>query len=244
MSQNKVGVLGNFNPQYPPHYTMNNHFRDLQEKYAFTFEWIPTETLAHGADETLNGYSGIVAGSGPYQSKEGVINGIRYARQQNIPFMGTCSGFGYAVLEFGQSLFNLQSVYHPYEKADLDEEETFLQVLNSCGTGMQTISFKPVKGTLIDEVYHHSPVVFEESHCTYGVSSRMTPVFEQAGLIASGMDDEGEPKIMEYNRNDFFVITMFLPQFRSSLEAPHPLIAAFLEVAAKRSGKEMLSRIQ
>jgi CTP synthase len=71
----------------------------------------------------------------------------------------------------------------------------------------------------------------------------MIPVFEKAGLIASGMDDEGELKIMEYNRNDFFVITLFLPQFRSSLTEPHPLITAFFKSAAKRREKEMVSGI-
>jgi CTP synthase (UTP-ammonia lyase) len=244
MNTAKVAILGNFNEKYPPHYIMNNHFRDLQEKYGFTFEWIATEKLVDNADTILNGYSGIVAGSGPYLSKEGVISGIRYARQNNIPFMGTCSGFGYAVLEFGQSLFDLPEVYHPYEKPDLDENETFLQTLNFCSKEMHTITFKPVAGTLVDEVYHHPETISEESHCFYGVSRNMMPVFEKAGLVASGLDDEGEPKIMEYNRNDFFAITLFLPQFKSNLEKPHPLIAAFFEAVLKKAGKTAVAQVQ
>lgn len=235
MSKFKVAILGNLNEGYEPHYTMNKCFMDFQETVDFSFEWIPTETLANDSADVLETYHGIIAGSGPYKSKEGVINGIRFARKNNIPFLGTCSGFGYAVLEFGQSLFNLQTVYHPYENTNLQENEIFLQQLNLCGVGMHTISFNPVKGTLTDKVYNNEITVNEESHCVYGVNRKMTKIFEHEGLIVSGLDDEGEPKIMEYKPNDFFVITLFLPQFKSDIQNPHPLLSAFFEAAEIKS---------
>ncbi|HEY2582359.1 MAG TPA: hypothetical protein VGI43_11165 [Mucilaginibacter sp.] len=229
MSQTKVAILGNLNEAYEPHYMMNKSFSDFQEKLDFSFDWMPTETLATNNVDILKGFSGIVAGSGPYKSKEGVINGIRFARKNNIPFFGTCSGFGCAVLEFGQYIFNLPAVYHPYENTELQPNEIFLQTLNLCGVGMRTISFKPVKGTLTARIYNNEPVVKEESHCMYGVNLAMIKVFEKEGLIVSGMDKEKEPKIMEYIANDFFVITLFLPQLKSNIQTPHPLLSAFFE---------------
>jgi len=234
MNRFKIGILGNLDENYQPHYRMNDSFRDLQGTFDFTFDWIPTETLVDNAPVILSQYQGLVAGSGPYQSKEGVINGIRYARENNIPFFGTCSGFNYAVLEFGQALFQLPAVHHPYEDVALQPNEIFLQPLSFCGTGMHTINFKPVKGTLTDKIYNMAEIVYEESHCTYGVSLQMISVFDKEGLIVAGCDEEGEAKIMEYNRNDFFIITLFLPQFRSTLQNPHPLIRAFFEAALKK----------
>ncbi|HEY4326933.1 MAG TPA: hypothetical protein VGN20_23305 [Mucilaginibacter sp.] len=229
MSKTKVAILGNLNEAYEPHYMMNKSFSDFQEKLDFSFEWIRTEILAANEVDILKGFSGIIAGSGPYKSKEGVINGIRFARKNNIPFFGTCSGFGYAVLEFGQDIFNLTTVYHPYETNELQPNEIFLQTLNLCGVGMHTISFKPVKGTLTARIYNNEPVVKEESHCMYGVSEKIIDVFENEGLIVSAVDEEGEPKIMEYKPNDFFVITLFYPQMRSDIQNPHPLLSAFFE---------------
>lgn len=225
----KIGILGNLKESYEPHYKLNSCLREFQGTFDFTFEWIPTETLDQNADDVLDQYHGIVAGSGPYKSKDGVINGIRCARKNNIPFLGTCSGFGYAVLEFGQSIFNLDTVYHPYEKADLGSGETFLQQLNYCCAGMHTISFTPVKGTLTEIVYNHPAIVCEESHCVYGVNREMIDTFANEGLIVSGIDDEGEPKIMEYNRNNFFVLTLFLPQLKSDHQNPHPLLSSFFK---------------
>jgi CTP synthase (UTP-ammonia lyase) len=233
MNKFKIGILGNLKETYQPHYQMNTAFSDLQDTFDFSFDWIPTESLINNAPDILNVYHGIVAGSGPYQSKEGVINGIRYARQNNIPFLGTCSGFGYAVLEFGQSLFQLPTVHHPYEDVELKADEIFLQPLSFCGTGMHTINFRPVAGTLTDKIYDHAALVYEESHCTYGVNTQMTRAFEKEGLLAAGTDEENEPKIMEYNRNNFFIITLFLPQLKHDLQKPHPLILAFLEASCK-----------
>jgi CTP synthase (UTP-ammonia lyase) len=225
----RVAILGNLNESYEPHYKMIKSFRDFQEKFDFSFEWIPTEDLLTDAAQTLDGFSGIVAGSGPYKSKEGVINGIRFARKNNIPFLGTCSGFGYAVLEFAQDVFNLPLVYHPHENSELPPGEIFLQTLNLCGVGLHTISFVPVKGTLTARIYNNKPFVEEESHCMYGVNQKMIEAFTKEGLIVSGMDEEMEPKIMEYKPNDFFVITLFLPQLKSDRENPHPLLSAFFE---------------
>jgi CTP synthase (UTP-ammonia lyase) len=74
-------------------------------------------------------------------------------------------------------------------------------------------------------------MVYEESHCTYGVNIQMTLAFEKEGMVVAGSDEDNEPKIMEYNRNNFFVITLFLPQLKHDLQNPHPLILAFLEAS-------------
>jgi CTP synthase (UTP-ammonia lyase) len=229
--KNRIGILGNFNPHYEPHYSMNACFDAVKDR--FEYEWLPTEMLDVNASLIPDKYQGIVAGSGPYKSKTGVINGIRYARENDIPFLGTCSGFGYAVLEFGQAIFNLENVYHPYEAADLAPGETFLQQLEFCCPDMHTINFRPLKNTLTSKIYSEAIEVHEESHCYYGIKNEMIDVFDKNGLVVSGRDDSGEPKIMEYNRNNFFIITLFLPQLKPGLTGPHPLLAAFLNAVEK-----------
>lgn len=229
-----IGILGNVNLKYEPHYEMNYVFRELQKEIPFQFEWVPTENLVEDAGGKLAGYQGIIAGSGPYTSKEGVINGIRYARENNIPFLGTCSGFGYTVLEFGQALFRLKTVRHLNEGVTLDPQETFLQTLSVCSMDNHTICFSILPDTVTSSAYANAGDTCETTHCSYGVHTDMIAPFAEAGLIVSAQDDDGEPKIMEYNRNDYFVIVLFLPQLQSTPENPHPLIAAFLQAAAQK----------
>lgn len=229
----KIAILGNRNESYLPHYALDDCLAGFKN-FDLTVTWIPTENLERGGDALL-AYDGVIAGSGPYKSKIGILNGIRFAREDNIPFLGTCSGFQYAILEFAQSLYKLKSVYHPEEAVALPSTEVFLQQLNVCGIGMHTIIFEPVKQTLTNDVYGNSIKVSEESHCSYGINRDQIGQFEESGLIVSGFDDEGEPKIMEYIKNDFFIITLFLPQLKDLAGMPHPLIDAFLKNAAKKS---------
>jgi CTP synthase (UTP-ammonia lyase) len=234
MEPYKIGILGDVRETYEPHFVMNKVFREMQQQTSFEFQWIPTATLVDNAPELLRSFQGIVAGSGPYRSKEGVINGIRYARENNIPFLGSCSGFGYAVLEFGQSVFRLETVRHPYEGILLAPRETFLQPLNFCSMENHLTHFKACPGTLTSVIYGHGDSISEITHCSYGVHRDMIPIFAKEGFVVSAQDEEGEPKIMEYNRNDYFVIVLFLPQLQSTPDYPHPLITAFLNAAGNK----------
>lgn len=238
MEHFKVAILGNYNENYEPHYKMQLAFEDFQNSIAI--KWIATETLSVNAADILNNYQGIVAASGPYQSKIGIINGIRYARENNIPFFGTCSGFGYAMLEFGQAIFNLNEVYHPYDNNEINQNELFLQPLNICSTEMQTISFSPIKGTLTDAVYKNQETVNEYSRCSYGISNHMVMEFNKNGLIVSGVDEQGEAKIMEYTANDFFLATLFYPQLKSNKDSPHNIILSFIEAILKQNSNKNL----
>jgi len=234
MSSFKIGILGNFNPNYFPHFRMGLCLNEFKSHFNFSFEWIPTEKILEPDFQGLDEFQGIISGSGPYTSKEGVIRGIRFARKNNIPFMGTCSGFSYAIMEFGQEIFDLKEVDHPYQNNTLPEEEILLAPLNHCDTQMHEIYFHPIPGTKTSRIYNQDRVE-EQSHCTYGIHPKKISAFKDHGFLASGIDHEGEPKIMEYSPNDFHIITLFLPQVLSSPQNPHPLISALLESSEKRA---------
>lgn len=229
----RIAILGNRNDSYLPHYSLDQCLEGLGKSYDLITEWVPTENLESGGN-SLSAYDGIIAGSGPYRSKAGILNGIRFAREHNIPFLGTCSGFQYAILEFAQSIYRLKEVFHPEEPTDSASKWDFLQGLNVCGIGIHTIEFAPVKQTLTSSIYNNSSRVYEESHCSFGISADQVPNFEKSGLIVSAYDNEGEPKIMEYAKNDFFIITLFLPQLKCANVSPHPLIEAFLKSIKNR----------
>jgi CTP synthase (UTP-ammonia lyase) len=85
-------------------------------------------------------------------------------------------------------------------------------------------------GTLAHRAYGKEEVV-EQLHCNYGLN----PIYrEQIGkreLKITGVDADGEVRIVELSHHRFFLATLFVPQLSSTRDMPHPLIGAFLKAA-------------
>jgi CTP synthase (UTP-ammonia lyase) len=72
----------------------------------------------------------------------------------------------------------------------------------------------------------------EDYFCSYGLSPDYRLRMEESGLRVSGVDDEGEPRIVELDGHPFLVATLFCFQTRSRVDRPHPLVAGFVQAAA------------
>jgi CTP synthase (UTP-ammonia lyase) len=87
----RIGVIGDFNPRYPSHLATNRAIADAAGALAITADvnWLPTPTL-HDAGAVLDGYDGLWASPGSlYQSMDGALAAIRFARERGRPFIGT-----------------------------------------------------------------------------------------------------------------------------------------------------------
>lgn len=75
--------------------------------------WIGTSDLATDASARLNGFDGIwcVPGS-PYASMDGALNAIRFARENKVPFLGTCGGSQHALIEFVRNVLGKTEADH------------------------------------------------------------------------------------------------------------------------------------
>jgi len=89
----RIGILGDFNPEYPSHHATNASLRHAAKALGCEIDatWVPTPSLldAHAA-ETLASFDGLWASPGsPYRSKDGMLAGIRLARVRDRPFVAT-----------------------------------------------------------------------------------------------------------------------------------------------------------
>jgi CTP synthase (UTP-ammonia lyase) len=226
----KIALLGDYRAGYPPHEQAITALAALQTRHPHQADWVPTASLADGADAVLAGYAGVWAGSGPYLSKAGILNGIGYARQRDLPFLGTCSGFGYTVLEFARSQFGLAEVHHPTEKQAVSADVQFLHPLAVCGIGTHEISFRTRPGTKSDQLYRTDAPITEWSNCSYGIHPQQVARFAECGLHVAAADDAGEAKLVELAHNRLFMAMLFYPQLNSV--QPHPILRAFVEAAS------------
>ena len=100
----------------------------------------------------------------------------------------------------------------------------------ACSLWGQEHSVSFVPGTRAAALYGAESAV-EDYFCSYGLSPKYRPRMEEAGLRVSGVDEEGEPRIVELEGHPFFVATLFCFQTRSREDEPHPLVAGFAEAA-------------
>ena len=70
--------------------------------------------------------------------------------------------------------------------------------------------------------------VTEQYYCNFGVNPDHTATLASGDLAIVGSDAEGEVRVVELRSHPFFIGTLFVPQLRSQVESPHPLILGFL----------------
>jgi CTP synthase (UTP-ammonia lyase) len=204
------------------------------EGIALDAYWIPTPD-AESRD--LSGFDAIwlVPGS-PYASEEGALAAVRTAREQGIPYLGTCGGFQHAVLEYARDACGLARVQHAENlaargaAADLAD---LLIVPLECSLVGHEEAVMVVPGTLAASIIGPGRRT-ERYHCAYGMNDSYLAQLVRAGLRFSGFDDGGQVRIVEVPAHPFFLATLFQPELNDGTR-PHPLITAFARAAAGRA---------
>ncbi len=88
-----IGIIGDFSKSYPSHPATSGALRHAAGYLSVNLNiaWLPTDSLLeHDAIQKLSAFSGLWAAPGsPYKSMEGAIAGIKFARESNVPFIGT-----------------------------------------------------------------------------------------------------------------------------------------------------------
>jgi CTP synthase (UTP-ammonia lyase) len=238
-----IGIIGDFDNNKPSHIDTN---AALQHAAAFLsldvkIEWLGTGNLRRkSVKDTIGQYRGLLAAPTPYLFADGAIKGIRLGREMNIPFLGTCGGSQYTLLEFARNVAGMTNAGHLEINPQTDMP---LLIKIACSIdrrkgkaprmlGTFEINLEP--GTEAFRLYR-KPKISESYNCSYELNPEYEGRLVESGLIISGRDDAGKARIIEVHNKRFFMATGFLPQLNSTPENPHPLITAFLKSAAENS---------
>ena len=196
---------------------------------AVRVEWIHTSRLKDGPQD-LRGFSSLwLAPASPYASTEGALHAVRWAREQGVPFFGTCGGFQHAILEFARHVANLPAADHT-EINPLTSTPVISAL--SCSLVETTGWVDLVPGTRLQRAYgvNRAP---EGYHCRYGVNTAFRDALEKAGFIFSAFDEAREIRGAELSQHPFFLGTLFQHERSAAKNVFHPVIAAFVAAAAK-----------
>jgi CTP synthase (UTP-ammonia lyase) len=229
-----IGVIGDFNARSETHAATNLAFRHAATRLGVQvgIEWVSTISLEEHAEDRLGRFDAFLCAPGsPYRSMRGALNGIRFAREDDRPLLGTCGGFQHMVLEYARNVMGIEGAEHAEEHPEAPD--LFITPLACSLLGkVEEVRLSP--GSRAFGIYNSSRTL-ERFYCNYGLNPARRAEVEQAGLRPSGFDSSGEVRILELPKARFFLATLFVPQASSSEDWPHPLICALLEAAHREA---------
>ncbi|MEM2546828.1 MAG: gamma-glutamyl-gamma-aminobutyrate hydrolase family protein, partial [Candidatus Bathyarchaeia archaeon] len=205
--------------------------------------YIEAETFEKSPDkvEMLRDFDGIFV---PYgfgsRGAEGKIAAIKFARENNMPFLGICFGFQLAVVEFARNVCGLKNANSTeidpntvYPVIDLMPEQRGIEHKGATmRLGAHKIAIKP--NTLAHKLYKREEILERHRH-RFEVNMDYVEKFEKQGLVFSGRSPDGRRmEILELPNHFFFFASQFHGEFKSRPGKPDPEYYGFVKACLDR----------
>jgi CTP synthase (UTP-ammonia lyase) len=172
----------------------------------------------------------LIAPGGPYKNVEKALDLIRFARENNVPCLGTCAGFQHMVIEYARNVLGVANAQHAEYQPDA--AEAFITPL-ACSLAGRSMSLTFEANSTVANAYASTSAT-EQYFCNFGVDPARVEQLKAGPMRVTGSDAEGVIRVIEWPDSPFFVGTLFVPQSRSLPTKPHPLITAFVRAAQAR----------
>jgi CTP synthase (UTP-ammonia lyase) len=225
----RIGLIGDYSAAVTAQQAIPAALRLAAEALAVDVapEWIPTEAVTDVA--RVAAFNGLwcVPGS-PYRSMEGALLAIRHAREQGLPFLGTCGGFQHAIIEYARNVLGWADAEHA-ETAPNATCPVIAPLACALLGATATVHFSP--GTRIAEAYSAGAAT-EAYQCRYGLNPAFQATLVSGSLRVGAVDDMGEVRAVELDGHPFFVASLFQPE-RVALQGQlPPIVAAFVRACS------------
>jgi CTP synthase (UTP-ammonia lyase) len=219
-----IAIVGDENEALPSHRELNAVRRTLGDDV--DTEWVPTDGPAIS---DLSGFDGIwlVPGS-PYANDAAAYEAVKWARERDVPFLGTCGGLQYAVVEYFRNVLRLPDASHAESDGVADGNVIAALACNLMG---EERIVRPIPGTRFSRLVGGEPFVGMH-YCGYGPAPGVVERLAGAGMVIEAVADDAGAEVLELPRNRFFMLTQFQPQIGALAGKPaHPLLAEFVRCA-------------
>jgi len=204
-------------------------------------EWLSSEDFDTGDGKAiLRDYDGLLipGGFGP-RGVEGMLEAIRFSRENGMPFFGICLGLQCAVIEYARNVCGLEDSHSSEFAEDSSDPvicllDSQLQVTTKGGT-MRLGAYDCVlaEGTRAREIYG-ADLISERHRHRFEVNNAYRDMIVQHGLTVSGTSPDGAlVEMVEITEHPWFIGGQFHPELKSRPTRPHPLFASFIGAAAR-----------
>ncbi|WP_405198205.1 CTP synthase [Christiangramia sp. LLG6405-1] len=180
---------------------------------------------------------------------EGKIDAVRYARENNLPFLGICLGMQMAVIEFARNVLKLKGANssemdpetkHPVIDLMADQKE----VTHKGGTmRLGAWDCELSKKSVIHDAYGKDMISERHRH-RYEYNNKYKEQLENAGMLSTGINPETKlVEVIELADHPWFVGVQYHPEYKSTVASPHPLFVSFVKAALEYSEKRQSAKM-
>lgn len=213
-----IGLLGD-DRGHPSHHELNALIPRLDQECGVQAEWVPTASSFNPLD-----YSGIwlVPGS-PYDDDAAVYDTLTTVRTHQRPFLGTCGGLQYAVVEFLRQVVGAPATH---AESDGEADDNAVAAL-ACSLYGEQRTVTPVPGSRFAAWVEHPFVGMH--YCNYAPTAAAISSLTAAGVTVGATAQDTAAEVLEFPQHPFYVASLFQPHIGASCGEPiHPLILAFV----------------
>ena len=227
-----IALVGDYNPTVTAHKAIPKALELAGQAVGinFAWEWVETDAIASKFDAIREFDAYWVVPASPYANMVGVLSVIRFARENQRPFLGTCGGYQHAVLEYARSVLGHSAAGNAEVDADCTMPVIAPLVCAMVETEDQIDIQRGSKLAALLGVDH----LVEGFRCSYGVNPEYLPLFAGSKLRFTGTDNEGAPCAFELADHPFFFGTAFQPERQALSGVSHNLIETFVAAAVQK----------
>ena len=215
-----------------------------QEGATVNIKWVDSETVTKDSEEEIFAdVDGIlVPGGFGYRGVEGKIEAVRWARVNNIPFLGICLGMQVAVIEFARNVIGLKeansSEFLPEGKESVIDIMPDQRGVRKGGTmRLGAYPCKTKENSLLRKLYGEEMISERHRH-RYEFNNDFRTLFEKFGMVLSGTSpDDKLVEAVEIPSHPFFIAVQFHPEFKSRPQRPHPCFSGLIKASLERREK-------
>ena len=225
----RIALIGDYDPHVSAHQAIPVALGMAAEHTGMNlqFEWLATDRIT--ADTPLDDFDGFwCVPASPYRDMDGALRAIRYAREQQVAFLGTCGGFQHALIEYARNVLGWKDAEHAETRPDA--EEAIITPL-ACALVEASAAIRCTPDSRLGRAYGTREIV-ERYRCRYGLKPGVDAALIESGMLISGRDPVGSVRAVELPGPGFFVATPFQPEQAARQGHVPPLVSAFVVACA------------
>ena len=218
-----------------------------KNKTKVNINWIHSSKLEdEDIHQLLSKMNGIIVAPGfGSRAIEGKINAVKYARENNIPFLGICLGMQCAVVEFARNVIGLDGAHSTEINSDtnhpvismMEEQKKLKNLGGTMRLGAYDCHFK--ENSLLHDIYEKD-VISERHRHRFEFNNDYIDDFEKHGIVFSGKNIKNNlMETIEYSQHPWFVGVQYHPEYKSTVVNPHPLFINFVKAGLKHHDKTL-----
>lgn len=243
----KIGLVGKYVELHDAYLSVREALKHAALYYGVDVEidWISSSDLekVDSVENELDHLDAIVVPGGfGSRGVEGKILAAKYARENEVPYLGICLGLQVMVIDYARNALGLEDA-NSTEFDKMTEHPIFDLMIDQKGLdrlgGTMRLGLCPCvikDGSLAHELYGRQEIQERHRH-RYEFNNAYQTMLEEGDLVFSGHSpDELLAEIVENKAHPFMIGTQFHPEFISRPNRPHPLFLGLMGAACRRKG--------